>query len=638
MPTFAPEGIQVRTFDTASTAASLAQHHLEHKASRATEERDHKDAYDANLLRQCTNSHAAASARENAEQIIIPSFQSSLDVVRCSQVASNCSSSAAEAHEVQHAISLCGSDLAFLTIKKIRNIESFPWQLPAGWYALHVANDCKRKSIQRKACAGIVVPKNLPISCIAAVIKLGTSKPFQEFSGDPWALGQWCQAIEDIVILQSCVPVTMQELQRFWILPERVRYQVQACVPHQISAHASPHSESLALASTASSSSRDQSFTNGPLSEASTVRALTGVGGACNLLEIGMPTCKRLRLDLLHSSFPQESPTRVDRLQRLYPHSRDNDCCMNEKLHQYYICGEPYGLSVSGWWKMFFEDFDPEHVSKTIVQRHFIKPGFRSTISQVSAPDRVPESTLVSSVYNFAQYLRVLERRGNDEFLNALREVAMLAVDEYAQRCGHVPFSVDHVVNLGRNFLANPQKPDGPSCYYLMYLYTVGYGPEQQAALLAQTWHIHGQLESLKGTYLHKKIELFINAMAMPMEQHGVIYVAVEDLLREPPPAHEYSGKAVMQHIAWTQDPELWNHPLAQAFFEKEMCGESVEFCKFRAWLATKPRWSPFRLEWSLYNEDLKVAGQIDSLWVDLDNGGAFVMAGWKLNMFLNTF
>ena len=77
---------------------------------------------------------------------------------------------------------------------------------------------------------------------------------------------------------------------------------------------------------------------------------------------------------------------------------------MNEKLHQYYIRGEPYSLSVSGWWKMFFEDFDPEHVSKTIVQRHLIKPGFRSTISQVSAPDRVPESTLVSSVYNFAQY------------------------------------------------------------------------------------------------------------------------------------------------------------------------------------------------------------------------------------------
>ena len=125
----APEGIEVRTLDTASTAAFIAQHHLEHKARRGTEERDHKNAYDANLLRQFTNSHSAGSARENVGQIIIPLSQSSQGVVGCSQVASNCLSSAAEAHEVQHAISLCGSDLAFLTIKRIRNIESFPWHL-----------------------------------------------------------------------------------------------------------------------------------------------------------------------------------------------------------------------------------------------------------------------------------------------------------------------------------------------------------------------------------------------------------------------------------------------------------------------------------------------------------------------------
>ena len=37
-----------------------------------------------------------------------------------------------------------------------------------------------------------------------------------------------------------------------------------------------------------------------------------------------------------------------------------------------------------------------------------------------------------------------------------------------------------------------------------------------------------------------------------------------------------------------------------------------------------------YRLEWSLYNEDLKVAGQIDSLWMDLDGGGTLVMADWK--------
>ena len=553
-----------------------------------------------------------------------------------------CLGSAAEAHDVQHAIS-CGSDLAFLTANRIRNIESFPWRLPAGWYALHVANDGQTKSIQRKTVnVEMIVPANLPTSCIVAVIKLGTSKLFEDFSGDPWALGHWCQAIEDIAILQSCIPVTTQELQRLWVLPERVRYQVQACVPQQLSTHPPVHKGLSVVTSALPNSScapglihvpmrlQQESAASIPtsflLDSSTPARALKRAEVACNVEEGRLPTCKRLRLHLLHDSFPQVPPPHVDRLQRLNPHARDNDCYMDDKLHQYFICGEPYSLSVSGWWKLFFEEFDPERVSKNIVQRHFDTPGFRSTMADVS----VSEDILASSVYNFAQHVRVLERRGNEEFLKALREVAMLARDEYARHCGHVPFSVDHVVELGRNFLIYPRKPEGPSCYYLMFLYTVERGPEQQAVLLAQTWHLHGRLESLKGTYLHKKIELFINALVMPMERKCVSHMAVEDLLREPLSTHEYAAEAVMQQIAWAQDPELWNHPLAQEFLEREMCGESVEFGKFRAWLSTKPRWSPFRLEWSLYNEDLKVAGQLDSLWIDLDNGGTFVMADWK--------
>ena len=129
---------------------------------------------------------------------------------------------------------------------------------------------------------------------------------------------------------------------------------------------------------------------------------------------------------------------------------------------------------------------------------------------------------------------------------------------------------------------------------------------------------------------MHKKIELFINAMVKPMERKGVLHMSVADLLGEPPPALEYTAEAVMQHIAWAQNPEVWDHPIAQHFFENELTEESVEFCKFRCWLSTKPRWSPFRLEWSLFNEDLKVAGQLDSLWIDLDSGGGLVMVDWK--------
>ena len=84
---------------------------------------------------------------------------------------------------------------------------------------------------------------------------------------------------------------------------------------------------------------------------------------------------------------------------------------------------------------------------------------------------------------------------------------------------------------------------------------------------------------------MHNKIELFINAMVKPMERDGTKHVPVEELLQEQVPAHEYSAEAVLRHIAWAQDAELWDHPLAQCFFVSEMEGESLEFRKFRSWL-----------------------------------------------------
>ena len=328
---------------------------------------------------------------------------------------------------------------------------------------------------------------------------------------------------------------------------------------------------------------------------------------------------------LLHASFPQHAPSYVDRLQRLYPHPRDNDCHLDDKLHQYHVFGDAYHLSVSGWWGMFFTEFNAMYTSERIVQRHLQAPGFRASMS-----DDMSETVLASSIYNLWQRIRVFERLGDAEYLSALRTVAVAAKDDYARHGACCPFSLECMLEVGRNFLMDSRKPQGPSCYYLVLLHTASLSPEVQAAQIAQTWNIHGNLESLKGTYLHKKIELYINAMAAPMERDRTFYVVVEDLLREQPPEEEYSADMVMRHIAWAQDPELWNHPLAQQFLEEEMCGESLEFRKFRRWLLTKPRWAPLRVEWSIYNEDLKVAGQIDSLWLDVGGGGALVMADWK--------
>ena len=94
---------------------------------------------------------------------------------------------------------------------------------------------------------------------------------------------------------------------------------------------------------------------------------------------------------------------------------------------------------------------------------------------------------------------------------------------------------------------------------------------EVQAAQIVRTWEMHGKIESLKGTYLHKKIELFITEMARPMETSKSSHVPVKDLLRETPPAQEYSAATVVQRIAWSQEEELWDHPLAQSFFSKRV-------------------------------------------------------------------
>ena len=342
----------------------------------------------------------------------------------------------------------------------------------------------------------------------------------------------------------------------------------------------------------------------------------------------GETNCKKARIlshtRFTHDTFSLEPPTHIDRLQRLYPHERDINIYMDEKLHKYYVFGQPYSLSVSGLWKRYFKDFDATEISKSIIRRQIDTPGFRMSSGKIA------DGALFSSVYNFSQRIRILERRSHEEYIEALQSVSIAAVADYASRGLCSPFSAESIVEQGQLCLADSQKPDGLSCYYLVYLYTMALDPDKQAADIVRTWNLNGNLQSLKGTFMHKKIQLFINAMAWSMERNGTLFVPVKILLQKGVPAHEYSTETVLRHIAWEHDAELWDHPLAQLFFETEMEGESLEFSKFRTWLSTKLHWSPYRVEWSIYNEDFKVAGQIDSLWVDLDNLNMLVMVDWK--------
>ena len=78
---------------------------------------------------------------------------------------------------------------------------------------------------------GTTIPPILPTGCIVAVTRLGNPRPCKDFDGAQWALGQWCQAIEDVLMLRSCVASPMDYLRRVWILPEEIRSQVLAYIP-----------------------------------------------------------------------------------------------------------------------------------------------------------------------------------------------------------------------------------------------------------------------------------------------------------------------------------------------------------------------------------------------------------------------
>lgn len=56
------------------------------------------------------------------------------------------------------------------------------------------------------------------------------------------------------------------------------------------------------------------------------------------------------------------------------------------------------------------------------------------------------------------------------------------------------------------------------------------------------------------------------------------------------------------------------------------------ELRQFYDWLKTKPDWEPYRTEWSVFDEEHKIAGQIDSIFriKQPDGSYKYVMADWK--------
>lgn len=71
-------------------------------------------------------------------------------------------------------------------------------------------------------------------------------------------------------------------------------------------------------------------------------------------------------------------------------------------------------------------------------------------------------------------------------------------------------------------------------------------------------------------------------------------------------------------------------HLQIELYLNEEPCvTTSSEFSQFQLWRSTHPTWEPYRTEWSVFDEDSLMCGQIDSLWRDVITG-EYHMADWK--------
>lgn len=139
-------------------------------------------------------------------------------------------------------------------------------------------------------------------------------------------------------------------------------------------------------------------------------------------------------------------------------------------------------------------------------------------------------------------------------------------------------FNASEVVDKYYEMWATNKK----SRYYQLITYiklVVGLGEDADVkAEIAKCWAANGKDKAGYGTALHRAIELYLNDEGPPPE---------------PVP---------------------------------------VEFQQFLAWKATHPTWEPYRTEWSIFQEDYGIAGQIDSIWRDTATG-ALHMVDWKVVM-----
>ena len=280
-----------------------------------------------------------------------------------------------------------------------------------------------------------------------------------------------------------------------------------------------------------------------------------------------------------------------DYLKLLYPHDRDGDCFMEEVHHKYYVHNLPYPCSVSDVWKVFFPEFDDTMTIQTCLAKW----------------QNLGLMNLESSAYNLYLFLIYFRRLspGDETFWSAVNEVCASA-KQHASRawCMSSNDSLDDAITQAvQEVITSPWKPVGRSCYFLSLCAGCC------SSSLKATWSFNGDLESFKGTFLHKQAECYMQQLAQWQHENNKTHVRLGDMFCNIKVMEAVRSACrpseIMRKLAPTTSASLWNHPATQRWLQEQLescC--SPELYRFVAWTYANPNLTPFRSEWSIYNED----------------------------------
>lgn len=163
---------------------------------------------------------------------------------------------------------------------------------------------------------------------------------------------------------------------------------------------------------------------------------------------------------------------------------------------------------------------------------------------------------------------------------------------------------------------------------------SAGWGPShkywgQTSAQIKAGWNASGAAASAAGTALHARIEAFMNQYEEEAEGEGeegrerkrLTHADLYRLYK----AHSLASHSLASH---SHDEEGKTEAEAKGAVDGLSPDTAIEWNYFLAFVKDHPDMVPYRTEWRVYDEDLKMAGSIDMVYENPD--GTLAIYDWK--------